>query len=174
MQVDVPGIPGYANLHDPTGSGSSIRLRPLPNGSTSRPICRSKSLRPRIGLANLQGTDIVIILTRLGNGLQIAVNPDLIERAEHTPDTVITLIDGHKLVVEEPLDEVIRLIRNWRASIAAEAVTLARLAADETMHTSRLSGPRGDAAEMETSSLADQSVRRSPFGQVLRLPSREV
>ena len=121
------------------------------------------------------GTDIVIILTRLGNGLQIAVNPDLIERAEHTPDTVITLIDGHKLVVEEPVDDVIRLIRNWRASIAAEAVALVQMAAGETPHTSRLPGPRADAeAELETSLMADQSGRKSALGRVLRLPSREV
>jgi flagellar protein FlbD len=117
----------------------------------------------------------VIILTRLGNGLQIAVNPGLIERAEHTPDTVITLIDGHKLVVEEPVDEVIQLIRNWRASIAAEAVTLVRMAAEEIRHTSRLPGPRGDAvAEVDAATVADQGTRGSAFGQVLRLPSREV
>ncbi len=117
----------------------------------------------------------MIILTRLGNGLQIAVNPDLIERAEHTPDTVITLVDGHKLVVNEPLDEVVDLIRQWRASIAAEAITLARMASDGATHTSRLPGPRADAtAEMETSAMADQTVRRTPLGRILHLPSREV
>jgi flagellar protein FlbD len=123
---------------------------------------------------NLHGTDNVILLTRLGNGMQIAVNPDLIERAEHTPDTVITLVDGHKLVVEEPLSEVVRLIRNWRASIAAEAVTMARVSAQDAPHTSKL-GERPDAtAEMETAAMLDQSAHGSPLGRVLRLPSREV
>src|SRR3954447_22630997 len=76
--------------------------------------------------------------------MTIAVNPDLIERADHTPDTVITLVDGHKLVVEEPLDEVVALIRAWRASVAAEAIALARLAADAGPHTSTLSSSRYD------------------------------
>jgi len=115
----------------------------------------------------------VIILTRLGNGMEIAVNPDLIERAEHTPDTVITLIDGHKLVVNEPLDEVVRLIRCWRASVAAEAITMARMNR-ETPHTSMLPGPRPEAAETETAAMADQSAHGSPLGQVFHLPSREV
>jgi flagellar protein FlbD len=117
----------------------------------------------------------VIILTRLGNGLQIALNPDLIERAEHTPDTVLTLLDGHKLVVNEPLDEVVRLIRNWRASVAAEAITMARMTTGETLHTSMLPGPRSDAAaETENAAMADQSAHGSPLGQILRMPSREV
>ena len=62
----------------------------------------------------------MIILTRLG-GHALAVNPDLIERAEATPDTVITLIDGHKLVVAESMDDVVRAVRTWRAGVAAEA-----------------------------------------------------
>lgn len=65
----------------------------------------------------------MIIVTRLG-GTAMAVNPDLIERAEATPDTVVTMIDGHKFVIEEPVDEVVRLVRRWRASVAAEAYRL--------------------------------------------------
>jgi uncharacterized protein YlzI (FlbEa/FlbD family) len=38
----------------------------------------------------------LIILTRLGCGLPIARHPDLIERAERTPATVVTLVDGPK------------------------------------------------------------------------------
>ncbi len=64
--------------------------------------------------------DGVIILTRLG-GREMAVNPDLIERAEPTPDTVITMMDGHKLVVAESLHELVELVRVWRASVSAEA-----------------------------------------------------
>jgi flagellar protein FlbD len=123
----------------------------------------------------------VIILTRLGNGLQIAVNPDLIERAEHTPDTVITLVDGHKLVVEEPLDEVITLIRAWRASVAAEAILLARLATGASPHTSTLTSSRYDTGrELSSESdhrdalLSDKAAQSSPLGRILRLPSREV
>jgi flagellar protein FlbD len=116
----------------------------------------------------------VITLTRLGNGLLIAVNPDLIERGEHTPDTVITLIDGHKLVVQEPLEQVIALIRTWRASVAAEAITMARLAAGETKHTSQLIGAQSDHEAARNAMLADESAHGAVLGQVLHLPSREV
>jgi len=67
----------------------------------------------------------VIIVTRLGVGLPLAVNPDLIERAESTPDTVITLVDGSKLVVVETLDEVMARVRTWRAAVVAEAYLMA-------------------------------------------------
>jgi flagellar protein FlbD len=67
----------------------------------------------------------VIILTRLGVGLPLAVNPDLIERAESTPDTVITLVDGSKLVVVERLDDVLARVRTWRAAVVAEAYLMA-------------------------------------------------
>lgn len=62
----------------------------------------------------------MIILTRLG-GHALAVNPDLIERAEATPDTVITLVDGHKLVVTESIDELVGQVRSWRAGVTADA-----------------------------------------------------
>jgi len=62
----------------------------------------------------------VIIVTRL-NGPAFAVNPDLIERAESTPDTVLTLVDGTKYVIAERLDHLIVLIRDYRASVIAAA-----------------------------------------------------
>ena len=65
----------------------------------------------------------MILLTRLG-GHELAVNPDLIERAEATPDTVITMTDGHKLVVAESLTELVTRVRQWRAAVAAEALEL--------------------------------------------------
>ena len=42
-----------------------------------------------------------------GKGGEFVVNADLIETVEATPDTVITLTTGHKLIVEESIDEVI-------------------------------------------------------------------
>jgi flagellar protein FlbD len=62
----------------------------------------------------------VIIVTRL-NGAAFAVNPDLIERAESTPDTVVTLVDGTKYVLAEPLERLNILIRDYRASVIAAA-----------------------------------------------------
>jgi flagellar protein FlbD len=62
----------------------------------------------------------VIIVTRL-NGQAFALNPDLIERADSTPDTVVTLVDGTKYIVAESLGDVARLIREYRAAVIAEA-----------------------------------------------------
>jgi flagellar protein FlbD len=60
----------------------------------------------------------MIMLTRL-NGPSFALNPDLIERAEATPDTVITLCDGHKVLVAESVEQLIDLVRDYRASVLA-------------------------------------------------------
>ncbi|MDP9388631.1 MAG: flagellar FlbD family protein [Actinomycetota bacterium] len=60
----------------------------------------------------------MIILHRL-NGPPFALNPDLVERADITPDTVLTLVDGTKYVVAESVDEVIDRVREFRASIVA-------------------------------------------------------
>ena len=66
----------------------------------------------------------MILLTRL-NGPVFALTPDLVERADCTPDTVITLVDGTKYLVAESLPELVTLIRQYRASIVAEAQHLA-------------------------------------------------
>ncbi len=62
----------------------------------------------------------MIMLSRL-NGLPFALNPDLLERAEATPDTVLTLCDGNKLVIGESVEEVVTRVRDYRASILSLA-----------------------------------------------------
>jgi flagellar protein FlbD len=62
----------------------------------------------------------VILVTRL-NGAAFALNPDLVERADCTPDTVITLVDGTKYVISESLPTFIELVRHFRASVIAQA-----------------------------------------------------
>ena len=47
----------------------------------------------------------MIQLTRL-NGQPIMVNSDLIESVETTPDTVITLVSGNKLIVRDSMDTI--------------------------------------------------------------------
>jgi flagellar protein FlbD len=61
----------------------------------------------------------VIMLTRL-NGAPFALNPDLIERAEATPDTVIVLVDGKHYVVHESLPEVIARVQQARAAVLGD------------------------------------------------------
>ena len=62
----------------------------------------------------------MIIVTRL-NGPPMALNCDLIERVEATPDTVLTLVDGTKYVVSEDVEVVIDRVREFRASVIALA-----------------------------------------------------
>jgi len=49
----------------------------------------------------------MIELTRL-NGTHITINALLIEQLESTPDTVVTLTTGRKVVVREAVEEVTR------------------------------------------------------------------
>ncbi|MEM7339735.1 MAG: flagellar FlbD family protein [Actinomycetota bacterium] len=65
----------------------------------------------------------MILFNRL-NGKAVAVNPDLIERAESTPDTVITFVDGKKLLVAESLEQVLALITDYRAYVIARSTDL--------------------------------------------------
>lgn len=62
----------------------------------------------------------MIQLTRL-NDERFALNTDLIERIESTPDTVVTLIDGTKYLVAEPLDVVIDRVIEFRARVITTA-----------------------------------------------------
>ena len=58
----------------------------------------------------------MIKLTKF-NHTQVVVNADLVEMLEATPDTVVTLLTGKKLLVLEPVDEVIeRMIAYRRAT----------------------------------------------------------
>jgi len=59
----------------------------------------------------------VIVLTHFGNGHRIALNVDLIEKIEETPDTVLTLVNGTRYLVQEPLDEIIDKTVELRARI---------------------------------------------------------
>ncbi len=60
----------------------------------------------------------MIQLTRLNN-TRLAVNCDLIKYVEEAPDTVITLLNGEKLVVRETTAEVIDRVCRFRRSILA-------------------------------------------------------
>jgi flagellar protein FlbD len=55
----------------------------------------------------------MIKVTRF-NHTELVVNADLIEFVENTPDTVITMLTGRKVLVLEPVDEVIRRVISYR------------------------------------------------------------
>lgn len=55
----------------------------------------------------------MILLTKL-DGHAIAVNDALIVFAESTPDTVITMSSGQRILVKEPLAELMDRVRAFR------------------------------------------------------------
>ena len=60
----------------------------------------------------------MIYVTRL-NHTPVVLNSDLIEQVEMTPDTVISLTTGQKIMVLESSDEVVQRVVNFRRLIAA-------------------------------------------------------
>ena len=58
----------------------------------------------------------MIKLTRL-NEKVFVLNDDLIEVIDETPDTIIKLTNGHKIVVKETVDEVIEKIIKYKRKI---------------------------------------------------------
>ena len=58
----------------------------------------------------------MIELTRL-NGKQMVLNSDLIKTAEASPDTMLTLINGEKLIVREDLGEIVNRTLAYRAQL---------------------------------------------------------
>jgi len=60
----------------------------------------------------------MIQLTRLNNA-RLALNSDLIKYVEEAPDTVITLLNGEKLVVRETTGQVIERVLEFRRAIVS-------------------------------------------------------
>jgi flagellar protein FlbD len=58
----------------------------------------------------------MIQLTRL-NGIPIVLNSDLIKTAESSPDTMITLINGEKLIVKESCEDINERVLEYRARL---------------------------------------------------------
>lgn len=51
------------------------------------------------------------------NGKELAINSDLIEFIEETPDTVISLTTGRKIIVGESVDDIIRKIVEYKRKL---------------------------------------------------------
>jgi len=62
----------------------------------------------------------MIVLTRL-NGPSFALNPDLIERVEANPDTVVVLVGGASYPIAESVDELLARVRHYRGQVIASA-----------------------------------------------------
>jgi flagellar protein FlbD len=80
----------------------------------------------------------MIRLTRL-NGNPMMINSDLIKTAEASPDTMLTLINGEKLIVREELEEVMERVLHYRARLLA-AVSRYLHACDDIRRVAAISG----------------------------------
>lgn len=58
----------------------------------------------------------MIRMTRL-NDTVLVVNAEMIEFMEATPDTIITLTDGRKLVAKESVDELVERIVAYKQRV---------------------------------------------------------
>ena len=61
----------------------------------------------------------MIELTRL-NEMKLVVNADIIETIEETPDTVVTLTTGKKIIVKENIEEIKLLVLHFKRNCFGE------------------------------------------------------
>jgi len=60
----------------------------------------------------------MISVTRL-DGSAILLNEDLIETIEQTPDTVLSLVNGHKLMVRDHPDQLVQRVIDFKRVVSA-------------------------------------------------------
>lgn len=58
----------------------------------------------------------MIEVTRL-NGTKVIINSDLIEKVEESPDTIISLTSGNKIIVKESRQEIKNLVILYKKEI---------------------------------------------------------
>lgn len=61
----------------------------------------------------------MISVTKL-NGSILTINEDFIETVEETPDTVITMSTGRRIIIKESRQEVVNLVKLFRKEFLAE------------------------------------------------------
>lgn len=64
----------------------------------------------------------LIELTKINN-VKITVNADIIELVEETPDTVVTLTTGKKIIVKESRQEVTNLVISYNKEIYSDLLS---------------------------------------------------
>ncbi|MHB1958695.1 MAG: flagellar FlbD family protein [Acidobacteriaceae bacterium] len=86
----------------------------------------------------------MIELTRL-NGERMVVNSDLIRYAEASPDTVITLVTGDKIVVTESTGELIERVIAFRSRLLQRAFPGGMAAVDPAQPIAAMSASAAQA-----------------------------
>jgi uncharacterized protein YlzI (FlbEa/FlbD family) len=102
----------------------------------------------------------MIELTRL-NGNPIMLNSDLIKTAESSPDTMLTLINGEKMIVRESCEEVKERVLNYRARLLSSVAQ--RLESWTDMHK---------VSSLVSLAIDDQSLSSTATEEKKRDPQR--
>ena len=77
----------------------------------------------------------MIKITRF-NHSELVINADLIEFVEQTPDTVITMVTGRKVLVRESAEEITRRVVAYRQDIGPFVPQLGNLSEQSEEHIS--------------------------------------
>lgn len=64
----------------------------------------------------------MIEVTKINN-IKITINAELIETIEETPDTVITLTTGKKIIIKEERKKVVELVLLYKSSIERQKIS---------------------------------------------------
>ena len=64
----------------------------------------------------------MISLTRI-NGTMIVINAEIIEFVEANPDTIVSLMNGHKYLVKDSVDDVVKKVRDYKHSVLRSMLT---------------------------------------------------
>jgi len=92
----------------------------------------------------MAGRRAMIQLTRLNNQ-PLLINSDLIKFPERSPDTMLTLLTGEKVIVRETPEEVLKKVIAFRQAILAGL-------SDDLRHTAGTANVAPSAGETERKS----------------------
>lgn len=59
----------------------------------------------------------MIKLTKFNSTEPFILNAEIIETIEKTPDTVVTLTNGKKIIVEEDMEDVVREVMRYKRAL---------------------------------------------------------
>jgi flagellar protein FlbD len=102
----------------------------------------------------------LIILSRL-NGSVVAINPDLITWIDITPDTTVSLVGGDKIIVREPLGELIDRVIEFRRAVGVSAAAVA----DAALERIELANRDGSGIPATSSPPRSSGASEHPSGQ---------
>jgi len=101
----------------------------------------------------------MIRLHKLGRVPQpFHLNPDLVITVEASPDTVVTLTTGSRLLVTETPEEVARAVRDWRAGVLDAMARVPRRSSSLAL----VRGTAGDGAVASINAEAHDDEERRP------------